>query len=139
IAHKSDAGLVLLGIEDESALAEAVPLLRRRCESAGAPLEGFLVARQVTGGIEMVLGVQRDPEMGPVVMVGAGGIWLELMRDVAFAVPRLDRARALAAIRRLAAAGRLEGHRGSTGDIIALADAMVAVGRLACDLGDALE
>jgi hypothetical protein len=53
-------------------------------------------------------------------------------------VPRLDRARALAAIGRLAAAGRLGGHRGGKGDIVALADAMVGVGRLACDLGDAL-
>jgi acyl-CoA synthetase (NDP forming) len=138
VSHKSDAGLVLLGLEDEAAIGEAAARLRRRCERLGAPLEGLLVSEQITGGIEMVLGVQRDPEMGPVVMVGAGGIWLELMRDVAFAVPRLDRARALAAIDRLAAAGRLRGHRGAKADITALADAMVGIGRLACDLGDAL-
>src|SRR5207248_437333 len=67
------------------------------------------------------------------------GITLPREELVGFAVPRLDRARALTDIRRLAAARRLEGYRGSTGDIIALADAIVAVGRLACDLGDALE
>ena len=88
----------------------------------------------------MVLGIHRDPEMGPVVMVGMGGIWLELFKDVAFAPPGLDEERARQTIAATRAATVLAGFRGAPErDVPALARAMVAIGRLACELGDVIE
>ena len=88
----------------------------------------------------MVLGLHRDREMGPVVMVGLGGVWLELFKDVAFAPPWLDENHARRVIMRDAGgtpARRLS--RRAACDIGALARAMAALGRIATDLGDALE
>ena len=85
IPHKSDAGLVILDVRDADGRARA----RRRTligalpASSASTLDGILVAQQMSGGIETVLGVTRDLEMGPVVMFGLGGIWLELFKDVA--------------------------------------------------------
>ncbi|MBX9759591.1 MAG: acetate--CoA ligase family protein [Beijerinckiaceae bacterium] len=140
LPHKSDAGLVLLGLHNAEAVESAARTLATRCASMGAELEGLLVAQQISGGVEMVLGLHRDPEMGPVVMVGLGGVWLELFKDVAFAPPGLSEADALAAIHETKAASLLAGYRGApAGDIAALAKAMVAVGRIGIDMGDSLE
>ena len=140
IPHKSDAGLVLLGLGDEAAARAAAQTIQSRCHALGAELEGWLVAQQVTDGVEMVLGVHRDPEMGPTIMVGMGGVWLELFKDVAFAPPGLSRARALESIGRTRASRLLAGYRGGAArDLNALADAMVALGQLAVDLGDVIE
>ena len=140
VPHKSDAGLVLLGLSDPAAVESGARTLAQRCADLGVALEGILVAQQVTGGIEMVLGVHRDAEMGPAVMVGLGGVWLELFQDVAFAQPDLSEAQARAAIMRTRAGRLLQGYRGAPPcDVDALARAMVAVGRLAIDLGDAIE
>jgi len=140
VPHKTDAGLVLLGLADEAAVEAGAALIVKRCAALGAPLEGLLVAQQVSDGVEMVLGLHRDAEMGPVVMAGLGGIWLELFKDVAFAPPGLDREQARSAIMATKASRLLQGYRGSQPcDIDALVDAMVAVGRIAQDLGGALE
>ncbi|HEX2725395.1 MAG TPA: acetate--CoA ligase family protein, partial [Beijerinckiaceae bacterium] len=140
VPHKSDAGLVILNLANADDVRTAAERLRRRCGELGAAFEGLLVARQMSGGVEAVLGIHRDPEMGPVVMVGMGGVWLELFKDVAFAPPALNRERALAAIAGTRMARLLEGYRGGRGgDVDALADAMVSLGRLALDLGDVVE
>ena len=140
VPHKSDAGLVLLGLEDVDAVRAAAETIAARCAKIGAPLEGILVASQMRDGVEMVLGVHRDPEMGPAVMVGMGGVWLELFKDVAFAPPGLGRERALETIAMTRASKLLAGYRGGAErDVPALAGAMVALGRLACELGDAIE
>ncbi|HEY7384451.1 MAG TPA: acetate--CoA ligase family protein [Beijerinckiaceae bacterium] len=140
VPHKSDAGLVVLDLTNGEDVHAAAERLRRRCGELGAAFEGLLVAKQMSGGIEAVLGVHRDPEMGPVVMAGMGGVWLELFKDVAFAPPGLSRERAIEAIARTRVARLLAGYRGSPpGDVNALADAMVSLGRLALDLGDVIE
>lgn len=140
IPHKSDAGLVFLDLKDADAVRAAAATAAERCASLGAPLEGLLVARHVRGGVEMVIGVHRDPEVGHVVMVGAGGVLLELVEDVAFGPPGLDEPRARAMIARLRAAKLLHGYRGRPpGDVDALARAIVDLGALAADLGDLVE
>ena len=140
VPHKSDAGLVLLGLSTESAVREGAALIASRCAALGAPLEGTLVAEQVSGAIEMVLGLHRDPEMGAAVMVGMGGVWLELFKDVAFAPPGLGLERARETIAQTRAAQLLAGYRGAPAcDVEALAQAMVNLGRLACELGDVIE
>ena len=140
VPHKSDAGLVLLGLSSESAVREGAALIASRCAALGAPLEGILVAEQISGAIEMVLGLHRDPEMGAAVMVGMGGVWLELFKDVAFAPPGLGLERARETIAQTRAAQLLAGYRGAPAcDVEALAQAMVNLGRLACELGDVIE
>jgi hypothetical protein len=111
-----------------------------RAYDASIELEGFLVAEAISGGVELVLGIQNDPEMGPVVMFGSGGVLLELVGDVAFGVPGLGRAAALAMVERTKAGRLLKGYRGrGASDIEAVIDAIVATGRIAADVGQALQ
>jgi acetyltransferase len=139
VSHKSDFGLVMLDVRDAETAAGAARTLIERCEELGVERDGILVARHMPAGIETVLGITRDVEMGPAIMFGSGGIWLELYKDVAFAPVGLDRAQALAMIQATRAGRLLAGYRGKSGDIAAVADALVNLGRLAADLGDVIE
>jgi acyl-CoA synthetase (NDP forming) len=140
IAHKSDAGLVRLNVRDDQAVATTYAELMTQAGKLGAALDGILVAQQIAGGIECVLGISRDPEMGPVVMFGLGGIFVELIKDVTFGAPGLDRDEALAMVKATHAGRLLEGFRGSKpGDRDALLDALINLGRLADELPDVIE
>jgi acetyltransferase len=140
LLHKSDAGLVILDIADAVGVRQAVATLIARTNALKAPLDGILVAQQVSGGIETVLGLKRDVEMGPVVMFGLGGIYVELFNDVSFAPASLDHERARAMVRETRAGRLLAGFRGGKpGDEEALCRALVSLGRLARDLGDVIE
>jgi acyl-CoA synthetase (NDP forming) len=140
VAHKSDAGLVILDVTDSEAVRQAVSTLAERAIALPASLDGILVAKQMSGGTETVLGITRDVEMGPAIMFGMGGVWLELFRDVSFAPASLDRERALAMVRATRAGRLLEGFRGRPpGDIDALCMALVRLAQLARDLGDVVE
>ena len=142
ITHKSDAGAVRLGLTDDAAVRNAFAEIARNVEAhrPGTRLDGMLVCRQVARGLELVLGVQNDPEMGCIVMAGSGGVLLELVKDVAFAPPLLDRAMADAMIAETRVGRLLDGYRGGpVYDKAALVDALVAMGRIAHDLGDAIQ
>jgi acetyltransferase len=140
ITHKSDAGLVLPDLRDRDAVRSGADLLAKRVKALGAPDEGLLVAKHLSGGIETVLGVARDPEMGPVVMFGIGGIFIELIDDVGFAPPFLDHERAAELVAATRASRLIDGYRGSVpGDRTALIAALVNLGRLARDLCDIVE
>jgi acetate---CoA ligase (ADP-forming) len=140
ITHKSDAGLVLLNLRDAQAVKRGVDTLLERASKLGTKLQGILVAQQVQGGLETVLGVHRDPEMGPVVMFGLGGVMVELFKDVAFASPQIDEKAAADLINATQAGKILAGYRGANpGDRDALCRALVALGALARDLGDIVE
>ncbi len=98
-----------------------------------------MVQRQASG-VEVALGVVRDTLLGPLVMVAAGGVLVELVSDRAVALPPLDRETALAMISRLRVSALLDGYRGSApADTDALADALVSLGQLAVELGDHLD
>jgi len=140
ILHKSDAGLVRLNVRDDIAVDASYAGLIAQARKLGATLDGILVVQQIAGGVECVLGVSRDPEMGPVVMFGLGGIFVELIKDVSFGAPGLDREEALAMVKATRAGRLLEGFRGSKpGDRDALLDALVKLGRLAQELPDMIE
>ena len=103
-------------------------------------LAGMLVCRQVSGGLELVLGVHRDPEMGLVVMAGSGGVLLELIKDVAFCAPPVSPDKARDMLERLRGAKLLQGYRGAPAyDVDAVVAALVALGRLAVDLEDIVQ
>lgn len=84
IVHKSEIGGVLVGVENEDAVRQAYHLLldRGRMKAPRAKIDGVLVAKQIEGGVECILGIQQDPVFGPIAMFGLGGIFVEIMGDV---------------------------------------------------------
>jgi acetate---CoA ligase (ADP-forming) len=142
VTHKSDIGGVILGITSEKELRSAYARLEQNFAraQAGAKLTQALVAQQISGGIELVLGVQRDPEVGPVLMFGSGGVLLELTKDVSFGAVPLPPWQAKAMVERTTAGRLLKGYRGAPAcDEESVLAALTALGRLAHDLGDQIE
>ncbi|HUC45734.1 MAG TPA: acetate--CoA ligase family protein, partial [Hyphomicrobiaceae bacterium] len=141
ILHKTEACAVALGLTtpEEVRTAYASVLANARRHAANARILGVLVQPMAARGREIILGVKRDQTFGPLLMVGVGGVAVEVMKDVALApVPlRADEARALLA--RLRGARLLDAHRGApAGDVEALVDLMVRLGTFASDHADAI-
>jgi len=131
VTHKSDLGLVVLNLGTAGDVAAAAEQVAQRAQAAGVQLEGLLVAKQGPPGLEVVVGAKRDPEVGPVVMFGAGGVLLELYGDVAFARAGLSHEEAVELIGRTRAGQVLAGYRGGARyDAGAVAQAIVAVSDL---------
>src|SRR5262249_6072050 len=103
--------------------------------------DGVVVCETVEGGVETAVGVSRDPLFGPVVMVGLGGVFVEVLRDMSFRVPPFDRGEAGRMVRELKGFPLLDGARGQKpADVGALVDVIMNVQRLAMDLaGDVRE
>jgi acetyltransferase len=141
LPHKSDAGAVMLNLASADDVRAAFARITENVRRAGVDhLDAMLVCQQVSGGLELVLGLHRDPEMGLVVMAGSGGVLLELTKDVAFAVPPITRDKARAMIARTHAARLLAGYRSNKAlDADAVIGALVALGRIAEDLADAIQ
>lgn len=134
IAHKTEIGGVILGPRTADELAAAFATLRGRL-AAHAPAATdarILVQPQRTGLAEVLVGYRIDPQAGPIVMLAAGGIWAEVARDRSIRLAPVDRAGAEAMIREVRALQVVAGRRGRPrGDLAALADALVAISRLA--------
>ena len=141
IAHKSDVGGVALKLGSANEVRDAYARMLNdvaRC-SPDAKIDGVVVQRMAGEGVEMILGIKRDPLFGPTVLCGLGGILVEVLKDVAIGIPPLTRIQALDMIKRLRGFAILEGVRGKPAvDIEAVADAIVALSRLALTLGDDL-
>ncbi len=141
ILHKSEVGGVVLDLRDADAVRRGFAALLARVGAAApeARLRGALVARQLTGGVECILGVQRDPVFGPVALVGLGGVFVEVLRDVALRRCPFDEAEALRMIRSLRGAPLLLGARGRpVADVSALAAMLSRLSRLAVAAGPRL-
>jgi acyl-CoA synthetase (NDP forming) len=124
VAHKSELGLVALGIRDDAGLERAVSEIAEAGRRYDVDLQGYLVARQYEG-LEIILGMVADPEFGRVLLVGAGGVLAEVMDDKAFLRCPASRADVEGALRRLRVGRVLFGHRGRTYDAESLIDLMV--------------
>jgi acyl-CoA synthetase (NDP forming) len=131
LLHKSDAGGVALGLEDAAALARA----HERMEDELAA-EGYAVEEMVSavGAVELIVGCRRDPRFGPLVLVGLGGVYAEVLRDVAVALAPADPAELEELILSLRGASLLTGARGWPSiDVAAVARVASALSRLAAD------
>ena len=141
LAHKSDLGLVRVGIASDAEVRKIFDELMEaasRAVGADDAVEGVLVCEQVSDGVELVVGVSRDSLFGPVVMAGIGGVFLEVLGDVTFRVPPFGRDEAERMLRELRGFPLLEGVRGAKPvDIGSVVDVLMNVQRLALDLGDA--
>jgi acetate---CoA ligase (ADP-forming) len=134
LPHKTEVGGVALGLDNAAAVAAAhdAMLARVRTAAPRAHIEGVLVSPMVTGGIELILGTKRDPIFGPVVLVGLGGIFAEVLQDVAVRPAPVEAEEAMAMLRSLKAFPVLDGARGRPkADLAAAAGAIVALSRFA--------
>ncbi len=113
LVHKSDVGGVALGLGDAAAVRAAVSKMSRNLHDAGYALQGFLVQKQIEGGIEALVGVTLDPSLGPLLVAGLGGVQVELLRDVAFRITPVSDIDAAEMVESLRAAKLLDGFRGS--------------------------
>lgn len=142
ILHKTEAGGVATGISDGGELKErfARMLLRLADERPTAAIEGFLVEETAPRGVEVIAGVVRDGQFGPLVMFGTGGVAVELMRDVSFRLAPLTKDEALGMIGEVRGYPLLTGFRGDTPkDLDALADAIIRLSGIAMDIGEITE
>ncbi len=141
IVHKSEIGGVLLGVADAGAVRAGFATLTARAaaHAPAARLEGVLVAKQLDGGVECILGIHQDPVFGPIAMVGLGGIFVEILRDVAFRRCPFGPGVAEAMIRGLRGAPLLLGARGRPAvDIPALAGMLARLSAFAHGAGPRL-
>jgi acetate---CoA ligase (ADP-forming) len=131
--HKSDAGLVRLGVEDGAEARDAFSELVERASAANskATIHGVVVQQQIAGGVEMIVGASHDPVLGPTVLVGTGGVFAEVLHDVAVRPLPLDADDAREMIASLRGRALLEGARGQPAcDQEALVDVILSVARL---------
>ncbi len=129
LLHKSDAGGVALGLADDAAVAAAATDMEARLAPEGYSVETLV---DTTGGVELIVGCRRDPRFGPLVLVGLGGIYAELLRDVAVALAPAGADELEELLRSLRGAGVLTGARGRPPlDIRAAAEAAAALSRVA--------
>jgi acyl-CoA synthetase (NDP forming) len=142
IIHKTEAGAVALGITGDTAVCDAHNrvLTSARAAYPDAAIHGVLVQAMAPRGRDIILGVTRDPTFGPMLMVGLGGIHVEVLRDVAFAPVPIGPSEALALLGELRGAAILGGVRGEpAADRTDLAELIAALSRFAADHAELIE
>jgi succinyl-CoA synthetase beta subunit len=133
VVHKADVGGIALGLDSAGAVRAAF-------EGMIEPGERGMVQRMAPEGREVIVGAQRDPQFGPLLMFGMGGIYVEVLEDVAFRLAPLNDAEAREMMAETAAGQLLEGVRGQPpGDMAAVVETLIQVGRLMVDLPQVAE
>lgn len=136
-SHKSDAGLVVLGLDSPERVSAAASRLLEH--ASGLPLEGLLVQRMAPPGVEALVGVTQDPQFGPVLACGPGGVLVELLDEASLRMPPLTPWLAGGMLAETRLGRLLEGYRGRpAADREALTTLLCNVARLAVDLGPRL-
>jgi acetate---CoA ligase (ADP-forming) len=142
ITHKTEAGAVALGIEGDATVREAYRKVLANAKAAhpNAAIEGVLIQRMAPPGVEIILGITRDPVFGPMLMVGLGGIHVEVLRDVTFSPVPIGPDDALALLGELKGAALLDGVRGAPpADRTALSELIAALSRFAADHAELID
>lgn len=139
IAHKTEMGLVKVGLTSASQVRDAYRDLTDTARYEGVGLDGILVCQMVERGVEMVVGIAPDPLFGPTVTVGLGGVLVEVLRDVAVRVPPFAEEEARRMVASLRGRALLDGVRGAApADADALVEVVLRAQRMALELGDSL-
>ncbi|MDX3034725.1 acetate--CoA ligase family protein [Streptomyces scabiei] len=137
IAHKTELGLVKVGLTSASQIRDAYRELTDIARYEDVSLDGVLVCQMVERGVEMVVGVTHDDLFGPTVTVGLGGVLVEVLRDSAVRVPPFAEDQAHAMLAELRGRALLDGVRGAPpADVDALVEVVLRVQRMALELGD---
>jgi acetate---CoA ligase (ADP-forming) len=133
LAHKSDAGGVVLSIGNDDALLRAWDSVAAnvRKSQPDLPLDGMLVEAMAAPGLELVVGARREPKWGPILTIGLGGIWIEALHDIRILPADIDREGIIDELRELKGAALLRGGRGTpAADLEAIADCVLRLGAL---------
>ncbi len=142
ILHKSDIGGVKLNIKDSEELVKAFDDIIESCSTKmpDAKIDGVLLKPMLEAGVEMIIGVNNDKEFGPMIMIGMGGVFVELFKDVQLAPAPLSKNKALTMIKELKAFPLLDGYRGSkVCDVDSLAELLVEVSKVAAKGKDVIK
>ncbi len=142
IIHKSDAGGVKVNIKNEEEAREAFRTIMENARKykPDADLWGVIIYKMLPLGKEVIVGMIRDPQFGPAIMFGLGGIFVEILKDVSFRVAPVSKEEALEMIKEIKAYPILAGARGEKPvDIDALADMIVRIGEMATELPEIRE
>ena len=135
VVHKTEAGAVKLQLSGPEAVRESAREMSERLNSQGHAPSGFVVQQMAQRGVEMLVGVVHDPQFGPVVACGAGGVQVELLKDVSVRLTPLSNEDAAEMVRELKTYPLLTGFRGSApGDVAALEDGLLRVSAMVEDL-----
>jgi hypothetical protein len=133
IEHKTEAGAVKLDLRDEAAL-------RAACAAMSAAKSGFLVQAMVKGGVELVVGIKRDPQCGPVLLVGLGGVLVEILHDTALALAPVGKMEARRLLERLKGFKLLQGYRGAlAANLDAVCETIARISEFAADHADLVD
>ena len=135
ILHKTDVGGVKVGIDNVDDVKKTFnDLYGRLSKKKGVNIKGILLEKMVSKGVELIVGMQSDPQFGPVIMVGLGGILTEVFKDVAFRILPITTSDAKSMLNELKCSKLLKGFRGSKPiDVNMLAKALVQIGKLCLD------
>ena len=142
VVHKSDAGGVVVGVSGDDAVAAAYDGILAAIGEAqpGARVDGVSVQAMAEPGVEVIIGVSRDPQFGPLLMFGLGGVLVEVLGDVAFRVAPLTERDAAEMVREIKGYPILEGHRGGPpADVAAIERALLDLSRFADERPDVSE
>jgi len=135
ILHKTDVGGVKVGLDNVNDVKKTFnDMYKRLSKKKGVQLKGILLEKMVPKGTELIVGLQNDPQFGPVIMVGIGGVLTEVFRDVAFRMLPITTSDAKSMLDELKGSKMLKGFRGSKPvDINMLSKALVQIGKLGVD------
>lgn len=141
IPHKTEAGAIELGVRSETELTVSFGKVieQARRFKADAKIDGVLVQEMAKKGVELIVGMKRDADFGPVIMFGLGGIFVEVFRDVSFRIPPFSMQEAREMIGEIKGSKLLTGYRGMEKmDVEAVAATLVSVAGLSMDLGEGI-
>jgi acyl-CoA synthetase (NDP forming) len=133
ILHKSDAGGVALDLVDKNEVVDAYQAIMRNCRAynANAVIGGVEISEMVASGTETIIGARRDRTFGPIIMFGLGGIYVEVMKDVAFRALPINRKEVMAMVKEIRAYPLLLGVRGEEKkDVDRVVDTIIKVGTI---------
>lgn len=141
IIHKTDANAIRLNIRSETELIQAYQdvIANSNKYDPKADIRGVLVQEMIEGGREVIVGMSRDPQFGPVVMFGLGGVFVEVLKDISLRVAPLTRRDAEEMVREIKGYKILKAFRGkSEADLEGIIDTLLKVSKLSMDLGDVI-
>jgi len=138
ILHKTDVGGVKVGLDNVNDVKKTFKdMYGRLSKKKGVDVKGILLEKMVPKGVELIVGIQNDPQFGPVIMVGLGGIMTEVMKDVAFRMLPITTSDAKSMLNELKGAALLKGFRGSDPiDLNMTAKMLVSIGKLGVENAD---
>jgi len=142
VIHKSDSGGVKLDISDQEAAARGYDNILKAVAEAvpEAEIEGVLITPMISGGVEVIMGMLRDPQFGPAVMFGLGGIFVEILKDVIFELAPVERPEAERMIKSIKGYPLLAGARGSQPcHLESLIDIVTGISRLSLEIPEIKE